>query len=271
MLNRTLDAYDGDLPDNVEVIFTNTGKERSETYDFIHRCSQEWNVDITWLEYDYDTDAMGTRKDPRHIHRVVDYVTASRLGEPFEKMVKAKRYLPNVYTRTCTEELKINTLERYLRRDKGITGHTSIIGFRYDERRRIAPNRNGVKKNMPTVRMFPLICDEVDEDDVMNFWSGQNFDLGIESYQGNCDLCFLKGRSKLLSLIKEDPARAQWWIGMENLNFGYQTDRRIKIRNPDILQFNKKYSVQDLVDYAELQPDLEFEPDDDFVDCSCTD
>ena len=36
------------LCDAVEVVFT-TGREK--TYDFVQRCSDEWGVPVTWLEY----------------------------------------------------------------------------------------------------------------------------------------------------------------------------------------------------------------------------
>jgi hypothetical protein len=36
------------------------------------------------------------------------------------------------------------------------------------------------------------------------------------TYHGNCDLCFLKGGSQVLSLIAEKPERAIWWAKMES-------------------------------------------------------
>lgn len=53
MLRKILDAYDGKLPDCGRVVFCNTGKERQETLDFVERCSIEWDVPVTWLEYRY--------------------------------------------------------------------------------------------------------------------------------------------------------------------------------------------------------------------------
>ena len=245
MLRRFLDA-NGGLPCNSEIVFCNTGKERVETLDFVNQVSTAWQVEITWLEYDYLADADGTKKDPRHVARKVDYRTASRRGEPFEKMIHATRYLPNVVTRTCTRELKNETVKRYLL-TLGIREHTNIIGFRYDERRRSV-------SSVQDTRLFPLIYDEVTESDVRAYWNSQEFDLGIESYQGNCDLCFLKGKSKLLAVIKENPERADWWIKMEQ---GTQS-------------FNKDFRVLDLVEYAKKQPDLPFNSDE-FIDCHCTD
>ncbi len=51
LLYHVLKAHDFDLPDNVQVIFENTGKERLETLDFIDEVSKRWGVDITWLEW----------------------------------------------------------------------------------------------------------------------------------------------------------------------------------------------------------------------------
>ena len=50
------------------------------------------------------------------------------------------------------------------------------------------------------------------------FWPGGRnnpFDLGIPGYAGNCTLCMVKRRSKLLRLIHEDPSLADWWIAQE--------------------------------------------------------
>ena len=40
-------------------------------------------------------------------------------------------------------------------------------------------------------------------------------DSGFSARHGNCDLCYLKPRSNLLASIREEPARADWWIGAE--------------------------------------------------------
>ena len=45
--------------------------------------------------------------------------------------------------------------------------------------------------------------------------SVEPFDLGIPSYAGNCTLCMVKARSKLVRLIREDPTLADWWIEQE--------------------------------------------------------
>ena len=41
------------------------------------------------------------------------------------------------------------------------------------------------------------------------------WDLGILPHEGNCDLCFLKGQGKLLTIMRDRPDLAAWWIEME--------------------------------------------------------
>ena len=72
MLKHILDAHGGTLPDNVRVVFANTGKERPETLDFVAECGVRWGIHITWVEYDWD--------EP-HRTRIVCHNSAARDGE----------------------------------------------------------------------------------------------------------------------------------------------------------------------------------------------
>ena len=51
MLKKILEAHDHVLPNNVQVVFANTGKEMPQTYDFVKNCEVKWNVKIHWLEF----------------------------------------------------------------------------------------------------------------------------------------------------------------------------------------------------------------------------
>lgn len=100
MLHRILEAHDWTLPDDVVVLFANTGKEMPETLDFVEECSQRWSVPVTWLEWVDAPEAVDR-------WRVVDYATASRQGESlFEALVRRRNYLPNPVARFCTVELE---------------------------------------------------------------------------------------------------------------------------------------------------------------------
>ena len=104
MLHQLLQA-NGDLPSRVEVTFQNTGREMPQTLDFVAECGRRWGVMIAWLEY-----------RPEHpFFDIIGRQGASTNGEPFEALIRKRKYLPNVVSRFCTIELKVRTAKRYLR------------------------------------------------------------------------------------------------------------------------------------------------------------
>ena len=138
LLWNILKAHDFELPDNMVVIFCNTGKEREETFEFVRLVGNEWDVHINWLEYTYIATAKGGRLQPRHHYRIVEFEDASRHGKPFEELINAKKMLPNmVAMRFCTSELKVKTASRFVRRTLGWKGEfKQVIGIRHDEPKR---------------------------------------------------------------------------------------------------------------------------------------
>ena len=79
------------IPSSVDarVVFANTGQEDDKTLEFVHNCETRFGWDITWVEAKVDPQkGKGTR------HRVTDYKTASRNGEPFEEVI-SKYGIPN--------------------------------------------------------------------------------------------------------------------------------------------------------------------------------
>tara|TARA_R110000764_G_scaffold57796_1_gene125778 strand:- start:7 stop:795 length:789 start_codon:yes stop_codon:yes gene_type:complete len=198
MLYRILEAHNFILPNGVEVIFTNTGKEMPQTLDFVRDCEKEWNCPITWLEY---------RSCNKFV--VVDYESASRNGEPFEQLIKDKQFLPNTVMRFCTQELKIRTIERYFGKN-----HVKYLGIRGDEQRRVSRIRG---KDDGSV--LPLATSKVTKKDINDFWITNKFDLNLPSANtntlSNCDLCFLKGTKIKLSIVEHYPDLANWWVNQE--------------------------------------------------------
>lgn len=103
MLRQVLD-HNEDLSDLL-VLFANTGKEHPATLEFVRECAERWAVPITWLEY----------RDNEQGFAEVDFDTCSRDGEPFEAVIRKRKYLPNPVTRFCTIDLKIRIIHKYLR------------------------------------------------------------------------------------------------------------------------------------------------------------
>lgn len=118
----------GGLPaDRCHVIFTNTGRERAETLDFVQQVGDHLQVPITWLEYRYDNA-------PRAIQ--VGRNDANLTGKPFEDLLRRKRRLPNQAERFCTEELKVRTARRWLVM-QGWRKWVKATGIRADEPHRL--------------------------------------------------------------------------------------------------------------------------------------
>ena len=264
MLRCLLDQFGG-LPDNARAVFCNTGKERSETLLFLREIERRWGCPITWLEYRYRPDSAGGLRDQKNWFEVVSFDTASRNGEPFEALIRSRKMLPNVVTRFCTSELKVDTALRWARVTLGWRSRRTrrdLIGIRYDEPRRYM---KAVHEECRTA--YPLVDLGATLEDVMAFWSEQPFDLGIESRQGNCDLCFLKGKAKLKHLIREEPERAAWWIEQER----YRTAVRVQKR-PDAERFIMRFTYSDLVREVESELPFDDDPADDrSISCFCGD
>jgi hypothetical protein len=251
MLYRILEAHNMSLPDDAYVCFANTGKEEEATLRFIQRCSEEWNVEIHWLEY--------TNEEPRF--KRVTFETASRNGEPFEELIRKRQYLPNPVTRFCTSELKIRTINKYLR-STGWEDHTETedwVGIRADEPRRAA--------KIADKGRVPLAVAGVTVGDVGRFWESQSFDLELptingRTMHGNCDLCFLKPGSQIVSLINEKPERAVWWARMEALALASK---------PSGATFRKdRPGYASMLQFTQEQIDM-FDPDEQGIACFCGD
>lgn len=63
---------------------------------------------------------------------------------------------------------------------------------------------------------------------VTAFWRDQPFDLEIPAGDGNCDLCFRKGRKIRERIIRRTPLRANWWICRE-AEQGHTFDSRTSV------------------------------------------
>jgi 3'-phosphoadenosine 5'-phosphosulfate sulfotransferase (PAPS reductase)/FAD synthetase len=250
MVRRILDSAGGRLPAGVRAVFCNTGKERPETLDFVRDCQLRWGVEVVWLEYRFRPGG-----DPKHTFAVVDYTTASRRGEPFEDAIKARSFLPNRVARYCTAELKVKTMWRWAK-TQVLDGYTKAVGLRADEPGRVSRLLAGTGETRSAEHLVcPLAEAGVTVADVMTFWQSQPFDLRLRPDEGNCDLCFLKRKGTLKTIMHERPDLAAWWVAQEQDGKLFRS-----------LRDRPRYSLL----LAEAgQPTL-FDDDED-LPCACTD
>jgi len=256
MLHQILQA-NGDLPDRVKVCFQNTGREMPETLDFVQEVSERWGVPVVWLEYEKDDPGFS----------IVNHNSAARDGEPFEALIRKKKYLPNAVARFCTIELKVRTAKKYLL-SCGWDYWTNCVGLRADEPGRL--NKQDTR-NRWTV-WHPLATAGVSKRDVKDFWDAQPFDLALENINGktplgNCDGCFLKSEAAQAALFRDYPDRHAWWENMEQLASQLTSSR-------NGAKFVTEYSRKDLRTFVERQGDWIFDTEDtlcqvDGGECTC--
>ena len=205
MVRRALDAHGGRLPADTHVVYCNTGRERAETLNFVREVAERWDVAIRWIERD-------PQEEVRARFREVTHATAARNGEPFASLIEAHRFLPNSLMRFCTRELKIWPSRDFMHA-RGYDHWTSVVGLRRDEAPRVLKLR---ARDEPLWDVAcPLYDAGVTKTDVTAFWRTQPFGLALASWEGNCDLCFLKARGHRLRIMRDRPDLAAWWIDRE--------------------------------------------------------
>jgi 3'-phosphoadenosine 5'-phosphosulfate sulfotransferase (PAPS reductase)/FAD synthetase len=242
MLHQIAEA-NGGIPDRCKVVFANTGREMPQTLDFVQDCGDRWGIPITWVEY--------LHAAPRFA--VVSHNSASRDGEPFEVLIRRRKYLPNQQARFCTGDLKVKPSARYLV-SIGWEHWMSALGIRADEMRRV--NREPQKERWQ--RWYPLADAGVTKHHVMDFWGRQSFDLRLPNIKGNtalgnCDGCFLKSEATLAMLARDYPERHAWWERMEA--------QTTEATTAAAARFRKDYTRSSLREFVERQGDWIFDTD----------
>lgn len=273
MLRIILDS--GEKP---VVLFANTGKERDETLDFVHEVETRWGVDVVWLEYTRVVTnaahlaALKTKrmrdyacKQPMmHWFRVVNYETAARHTDentPFDSLLEWMTCLPNPRSRACTAQLKQRTMQRYLW-SIGLYEFRNAIGYRADEPDRAYDIIYSGDRDADVRFTFPLTNRGVTEPDVRAWWDVQEFDLALDSYEGNCHLCFLKKRAAKQRLLREQPHLAEWWENAESQK------RLAGCKSGAKWRAEKGHSIPELMrDSVEDPEEMDDGP---AMDCACT-
>lgn len=228
-------------------VFANTGEENEETLNFVNRCDKEWNLGVVWVEAKVNPEnGKGTR------HKIVNYQTASRKGEPFEDVIK-KYGIPNAAQPHCNREMKLAPIHSYIKNELGwIKGYSTAIGIRYDEVDRMAADRSTYNI------VYPLIEDiRMTKQKINHWWSKQPFRLNLKGYQGNCKTCWKKSYRNLYAIAKENPEHFDFFKRMEQkYSLMTPSNRERKVgENGEIFPyyfFRKNKSADDILNEAKL-------------------
>lgn len=193
------------LSDTYEMlfIFANTGQEHEDTLRFVNDVDVHFGLNLVWVESVVHHDERTSST-----HRVVNYTSAARNGEPFEEVIK-KYGICNHTHLHCTREMKRNSIDSYTRKLWG-NDYDVALGIRADEKRRVSPH--AADRNI----IYPLVdLNPTSKDEVLEWWGQYDWDLKIPEHLGNCVTCYKKSAKKLNMVYRECPKAFEFFARME--------------------------------------------------------
>ena len=119
--NKILDPQRGDV-----IIFNNTSAEHPNTYRFVRECtkaSSHYGIPFFWIEFQTYEDSRSGEWTRLPTYRLVNDQPKSDQnpdgfhwrGEVFEELLSWSGYVPNQFSRGCTQQLKIETTRLFLK------------------------------------------------------------------------------------------------------------------------------------------------------------
>lgn len=181
-----------------EVIFMDTGAEHPKTYEFIRNFARHFNIAITCLRV---IPSAQIRKASTY-----EQLTVNEIGpdlEPWRRMLRKYGH-PYVGGAFCTDRMKTVPFTKYCNEKYGKGNYERWLGIRIDE-----PNR--LKNRADSFHYLADISD-FEKQDILDWWSMQQFDLGIQEHLGNCVFCIKKSLQKVALAAKDEPElAAEFW------------------------------------------------------------
>lgn len=187
---------------DVDFIYMDTGAEHIETYRFIRRVNQYFELNLTCLRGDFN-QPLGSG----HSYKIVDIDDLKPDLGPFRDMCM-KYGTPTVASGWCTSRMKQETHDKYCNEKYGKGEYQTWLGIRADEPKRLG----GVGKNESLKYMAEI--SDADKEDILDFWSNIPFDLNIPEWLGNCVFCFKKSNLKLAAAQRDEPEMYTEWLEM---------------------------------------------------------
>ncbi len=184
---------------NVDVVLMDTGGEHPLSYKFAKDMVDHFGISITCLRGDF-SKPLGKGVG----FNVVPLSECRHDLKPFKEMM-AKYGVPYIGGMFCTDRMKLQPFKKYCDEKYGNKNYETILGIRADEPKRL--------RDKPFISYLADICDD-EKQDILNFWSKQVFDLGIEDWNGNCVFCPKKSNLKLAAAQRDNPDLYSQWLDM---------------------------------------------------------
>lgn len=171
----------------MEYVFTDTGCELPETYEYLDRIRAVLNIDITVIKSDKTWDNFWSLYKVKH----------TKYG--------SFTYLPSPKQRWCTEVLKLIPYDKWLLEKHPNQTIHSYVGLRADEKR----DRKGFKSSKANVvSHFPFLENGLNYDDIKSLLESSG--LGFPKYyewrkRSGCYFCFYQSKREWLGLYENHP------------------------------------------------------------------
>ena len=233
------------FPDhNIINVMANTSKEREESLEFMNECDKHYNLNLIWIEAEFHDKGTGVTP------KIVSYENLKRNGEIFETGIK-KFGIPNKENKWCNRDMKLEPLRKYADSIFSTNNYSIAVGLRADEMDR-------VRKDYKTNNVFyPLLDRGISNRDRNKFWKEQPIQISIPAYKGKCDMSYAKSNRKLMTILKEEPDKADWWDRMIKTYGSIPIEvkpsyNELMKKNNGVQTFYRGYNtIEDLVKMAE--------------------
>ncbi len=182
---------------DVSYVFMDTGAEHPKTYEFIRKCVDYFNIELTCIK-----PVTNPQKGIGMNYKVIQLKDIGWNLSAWNNMTNKYGNPYGPQGGFCTSKLKTDIHTKYI---KQFPLCTTWIGIRLDETRRL--------KRKANIRYLAELS-PFDKVDVMGWWKAMSFDLDLYEHLGNCVFCIKKGVNKVALAIKDEPELAEQWEAM---------------------------------------------------------
>lgn len=185
--------------EDVHYVFMDTGAEHPKTYEFVRNIINVWSVPVTCLRLKINPE-LGNGNS-------FTVVSADEIVcdlKPWKDML-SKYGVPYTGGMFCTDRMKLGPFKKYCDEKFGRGNYETWLGIRADEQRRLK-RKDGIS--------YLADISDFEKQDVLNWWSEQDFDLNIDEWLGNCVFCPKKSDLKLAAAAIDEPELMQQFIGV---------------------------------------------------------
>lgn len=198
---------------DVSYVFMDTGGEHEATYKFVRDIIKHFGINLICLKAVVDPElGNGIR------HKIVnpndlkfDLSIFKRLVKKYGNFTTGRPY--------CTARLKTLVYEDFCNKVFGRNNYQTWIGIRADEPKRlpkkIDDTSSAHQKKKANLKYLAEISD-FSKEDIVDWWSEQDFDLEIggDQHLGNCVFCVKKSAIKIALAQRDEPDKYKLWDGM---------------------------------------------------------